>query len=153
MGKENHLKTGQLLTALLILLAMSRGTLQTEFDAVPQQTKPLELNIVDMGGTPTLSVNTASKTFGIEFSAGEYKVTAMNIPVLSFDEKLIDSKDLIYAVENPVIFNEYKNVGYDVWKLLHADIDFKNEKKEKKTRCGNIVMLGGLCKLSKVVGC
>lgn len=114
-----------------------------------RKAKALEVNIVDIDGYPSLVVDTADRVFGIEFSHGEYKVTTKDVPILSFDEHLVDSKHLVYSVEDPVIFEGIKSVGYPVWKLVSADMEFKRLDQRKVTQCGNILMYGGHCSLSK----
>lgn len=140
---------------LLVLAVLAHSSLcvvdsaqETNEKAAPNR-KPLEVNIVDIQGNPSLVVDTAGRVFGIEFSNGEYKVTTKDVPILSFDEKLVDSKHLVYSVEDPVIFEGVKSVGYSVWKLVSADMEFKKLDQRKVTQCGNILMYGGHCSLSK----
>lgn len=112
---------------------------------------PLQLNIVDIQGNPTLAVNTEPKTLGIEFSKGDYKITTQDVPVLTFNEKLIDSKTLVYSIENPVLEETVQSFGYTNWKILKSDLDFKGHDKSKISFCGSLKIYGGHCKLSKVI--
>jgi len=115
-----------------------------------EYSKPLQLNIVDMHGAPTLNVNTGQKTLGVEYSGSQFKITASDIPLLTFDNKYLDAKNLVYEVQDPVIHGEYKSYSYDVWKMISTDNEFKKLDKTKLVMCGNILYYGGACKLSKV---
>lgn len=111
--------------------------------------KPLELNIVDIHGAPTLSVNTKPKTFGLQFYKGQYRITTEEVPVLTFDDEKIDSGDLVYSTEDPVLNEAISSFGYPVWKAIKADLLFNDLDKSKITYCGELRIYGGRCKTSK----
>lgn len=150
MGYKKNINLKALVLLLSVLTVMAAGEVKQEKKGDQNQAKgSLELNIVDIHGAPTLSVNTKPKTFGIQFFKGQYRITTEEVPVLTFDDQKIDSGDLVYSTEDPILKDSIRSFGYDTWKVIKADLDFKDMDQSKITQCGKLKIYGGRCKYSK----
>lgn len=117
---------------------------------VKKETDILRINLLDGENTPNLAIQGKNKKYALEYSDGQYKFTTFDAPLMSFDEKKLDTQKLVFEMESPYFYGPYTANGFKVWKLIHSDIDFKSKSASMKKKCGTLTIYGGPCKASKV---
>lgn len=135
-----------------ILLLSTCFSMKMEDSIHVKQLQPelaVNLNLCSKQYDPSLIFENGSSSFGFQNSGQELVVGAGDLKVMTLTEQEVDTKELLYLTEDPIISKNINTYGLPNWKLLESQY-FSEYPSNLISRCQNTVILGGPCKLSNV---